>query len=865
MKNTVFVLWLGLAVADIGWAQNEPYKNPDLSPRERAEDLLKRLTLKEKASLMINSSPAVERLGIKPYNWWSEALHGVARSGVATVYPITMGMASVFDDKAVEAVYTTVSDEARAKYHDAHKKGRYGQMNEGLTFWTPNVNIFRDPRWGRGQETWGEDPYLTSRMGVAVVRGLQGPADAKYDKLHACAKHYAVHSGPEAKRHYFDVEQLDPRDLWETYLPAFKVLVQEADVKEVMCAYQRFEGEPCCGSERLLHQILRDEWGFKYVVVSDCGAIGDFFNPGLHETHPDAATASASAVTSGTDLECGWGDYMQLEAAVDRGLITEHRIDTSLCRLLEARFALGEMDDDALVPWSRIGIDTVDCQTHKQMALDIARKSLVLLHNDGVLPLDKTRGDVVVMGPNAVDSVMQWGNYEGTPSHTYTVLDGIRERLGRDVRYEKGCDLLSNEVFDSYFHHLSHDGRTGLKATYWNNLEMKGEAVTTQELATPINKNNGGNTVFAVGVNLQNFTAVYEGTFRPSQGGKYDLVIEGDDGYRVYVNGEKVIDYWGEHAREKREYALDATAGKDYDIKIEYMQAAGEALLKFDVGIRRQVSPAEVVDRVKDAGTVVFVGGISPDLEGEEKNHVNCPGFAGGDRTSIELPQVQRDILKALKAAGKRVVFVNCSGSAMALVPELESCDAILQAWYPGQAGGLAVADVLFGDFNPSGKLPVTFYKNTEQLPDFEDYSMKGRTYRYMTDKPLFPFGYGLSYTTFDISKGRLSKSSVEAGEGVKFTAQVKNTGKRDGAEVVQVYIRKVGDTEGPLKSLRGFRRVELKAGESRTVSIELSPDAFDFFDTSTNTMRVVPGEYEIMYGNSSDTPEGNKLKFVLL
>ena len=864
MKKVLLTLSLSIVASMGSFAQNEPYKNPKLAPEERAEDLIGRLTLKEKVGLMKNSSFAVERLGVAPYNWWSEALHGVARNGLATVFPITMGMASTFDDEAIERVYVAVSDEGRAKFHDAHRRNRYGYGNEGLTFWNPNVNIFRDPRWGRGQETFGEDPYLTTRMGVAVVKGMQGPADAEYDKAHACVKHYAVHSGPEAKRHSFDVEDLSPRDLWETYLPAFKALVQEADVKEVMCAYQRLEGEPCCGSNRLLTQILRDEWGYKHLVVSDCGAIDDFFVKGRHETHKDAADASASAVINGTDLECG-SIYSHLEEAVKQGLITEERIDTSLRRLLKARFALGEMDPDSIVPWSRISIDTVDCDLHKQMALDLARKSMVLLCNNGVLPLAKTGARIAVMGPNAVDSVMQWGNYEGTPSHTYTVLDGIRERLGRDVRYEKGCDLLSNEVFDSYFHQLSHDGRTGLKATYWNNLEMKGEAVATQELATPINKNNGGNTVFAAGVNLQNFTAVYEGTFRPSQGGKYDLVIEGDDGYRVYVNGEKVIDYWGEHAREKREYALDATAGKDYDIKIEYMQAAGEALLKFDVGVRRQVSPAEVVDRVKDAGTVVFVGGISPDLEGEEKNHVNCPGFAGGDRTSIELPQVQRDILKALKAAGKKVVFVNCSGSAMALVPELESCDAILQAWYPGQAGGLAVADVLFGDFNPSGKLPVTFYKNTEQLPDFEDYSMKGRTYRYMTDKPLFPFGYGLSYTTFDISKGRLSKSSVEVGEGVKFTAQVKNTGKRDGAEVVQVYVRKVGDTEGPLKSLRGFRRVDLKAGESRTVSIELSPDAFEFFDTSTNTMRVVPGEYEIMYGNSSDTPEANKLKFVLL
>ena len=551
MKNTVFVLWLGLAVADIGWAQNEPYKNPDLSPRERAEDLVKRLTLKEKASLMINSSPAVERLGIKPYNWWSEALHGVARNGLATVYPITMGMASVFDDKLIEDIYVTVSDEGRAKFHDARRHGRYGRGNEGLTFWNPNVNIFRDPRWGRGQETWGEDPYLTTRMGVAVVRGMQGPADAKYDKTHACAKHYAVHSGPEAKRHSFDVENLEPRDLWETYLPAFKALVQEADVKEVMCAYQRFEGEPCCGSNRLLTQILRDEWGYKHLVVSDCGAISDFFYQGRHETHPDAATSSASAVINGTDLECGV-EYAHLDEAVERGLITEHRIDTSLRRLLEARFALGEMDDDVLVPWSRISIDTVDCGTHRRMALDVTRKSMVLLHNNGILPLDKgDAGKIAVMGPNAVDSVMQWGNYKGVPAHTYTILEGIRGAIG-NVPYEKGCELLDNHVFDSYYNKVSHDGRPGMKATYWNNMEMRGEVAATQELPSPISLSNGGHTVFTSGVGLENFTAVYEGTFRPEVSDKYTLAVEGDDGYRVYVNGEKVIDYWGEHSSAKR-------------------------------------------------------------------------------------------------------------------------------------------------------------------------------------------------------------------------------------------------------------------------------------------------------------------------
>lgn len=861
MKRVVFALCFSVVALTGTLAQNEPYKNHQLSPEERADDLLGRLTLKEKIGLMQNSSHAVERLEIAPYNWWSEGLHGVARNGLATVFPITMGMASTFDD-AIEKVYIAVSDEARAKFHDAHRRNRYGYGNEGLTFWNPNVNIFRDPRWGRGQETFGEDPYLTTRMGVSVVKGMQGPADAEYDKTHACAKHYAVHSGPEAKRHSFDIEHLSSRDLWETYLPAFKALVQEADVKEVMCAYQRFEGEPCCDSNRLLTQILRDEWGYKHLVVSDCGAISDFFYKDRHGTHKDAADASASAVINGTDLECGV-EYAHLEEAVKRGLITEERINTSLRRLLEARFALGEMDPDSIVAWSKIGIDTVDCDLHRQMALDITRKSMVLLHNNGILPLAKTSARIAVMGPNAVDSVMQWGNYKGVPSHTYTILEGIRNKVG-NVPYEKGCELLENQVFDSYFNEISNKGYHGLTATYWNNMNMSGDVAATEQYTSPINLSNGGHTVFATGVGLYNFTAIYEGTFCPKKDGNYTLIIEGDDGYRVYVNGSKVIDYWGEHASAKREYTLKATAGQDYKIKIEYMQAGAEALLKFDLGIYRQIPATTVVDKVKDTDIVIFVGGISPDLEGEEKHFVNCPGFAGGDRTSIELPQVQRDILKALKKAGKKVVFVNCSGSAVALVPEMESCDAILQAWYPGQSGGLAVADVLFGDFNPSGKLPVTFYKNTDQLPDFEDYSMKNRTYRYMTEVPLFPFGYGLSYTTFDISKGRLNKKIISAGQDLNFKVNVKNTGKYDGAEVIQVYVRKVDDAEGPIKSLRAFRRVPLKAGETCVVSIDLLPTTFEFFDPTTNTMRIMPGKYEIMYGNSSDIPSGNKLSVTL-
>ena len=852
-KKTITLTAVSLVVASCVMAQTHPFQDESLSFHERAKNLVSLLTLEEKINQVGHQTLAIPRLNIKGYNYWNEAIHGVARSGLATSFPVSKAMSSTWDLPLIFDCAVATSDEARV-YSNTKDKG--------LIYWCPTINMSRDPRWGRGQETYGEDPYLTSRMGVAVVNGLQGPADAKYDKLHACAKHYAVHSGPEAKRHYFNAENISPRDLWETYLPAFKDLVQEADVKEVMCAYNRFEGDPCCGSNRLLTQILRDEWGYKHMVVSDCGAISDFFYKDRHATHKDAADASAAAVLSGTDLECGI-EYAHLEEAVKKGLISEERINTSLRRLLKARFELGEMDDDALVPWSKISIDTVDCETHKQMALDVTRKSMVLLHNNGVLPLAKTGTRIAVMGPNAVDSVMQWGNYKGTPSHTSTILEGIRNKIG-NVPYEKGCELLTNQVFDSYFSEVSNNGKPGFTGTYWNNMDLKGEVAAIQQVSTPFNFNNGGNTVYAPGVGLYNFTASYEGTFRPKNNGDYSLVIEGDDGYRVYVNGEKVIDYWGAHASAKREYTLKAIAGKDYKIKVEYMQAGAEALLRFDIGVYRQIAPEAVAGRVSDADVVIFVGGISPDLEGEDKYFVNCPGFSGGDRTTIELPEVQRNILKALKQAGKKVIFVNCSGSAVALVPETKSCDAILQAWYPGQAGGTAVADVLFGDYNPSGKLPVTFYKNTDQLPDFENYDMKGRTYRYMTETPLYPFGYGLSYTTFDISKGRLSKNVISTNQTVTFKANVKNTGKREGTEVVQVYVRKVGDKEGPVKTLRAFRSIPLKAGKSSVVSIDLPPRTFEFFDPETNTMRILPGDYEIMYGNSSETLPGNKLSIRL-
>ena len=713
MKQLATILLLFCAAT--ANAQSLPYQNPQLSAAQRADDLLGRLTLDEKVSLMMDTSPAIPRLGIPQFQWWNEALHGVGRNGYATVFPITIGMAASFDDALLKKVFTAVSDEARVKAQQAKRSGNIKRY-QSLSFWTPNINIFRDPRWGRGQETYGEDPYLTSRMGVAVVHGLQGPYE-KYRKLLACAKHFAVHSGPEWNRHTFNIENLPERDLWETYLPAFKALVQEGKVAEVMCAYQRIDGQACCAQTRYEQQILRQEWGFDGIITSDCGAIRDFL-PRWHNVAKDGAQASAKAVLAGTDVECG-SEYKNLPEAVRRGDISEADLDRSLRRLLIARFELGDIDPDELNPWTKIPESVVASQKHKELAALMAQKSIVLLQNrNDVLPLGNTfkpfsgsATDIVVMGPNANDSVMMWGNYNGFPTHTITALEGITKKAnkrvpGSRIRYIQGCGLTRNEI----------DGK-------------------------------------------------------------------------------------------------------------------------------------QLLQQIGDTRTIIFVGGISPKLEGEEMK-VDEPGFKGGDRTSIELPQAQRDLLAMLHKAGKKVIFVNCSGSAMGLAPEVQSCDAIIQWWYCGEMGGAALAEILFGDRTPSGKLPITFYRSTNDLPDFLDYSMKNRTYRYFKGKPLFPFGFGLSYTTIDIDKPTYANGKVQV--------KVSNVGSGNGAgagittETVQVYIRNTADKEGPLKTLRAYKQVELTPGESKTVTIPLPRESFEGWDASTNTMRVVPGRYEVMVGNSS-------------
>ena len=664
------------------------------TPEQRAEELVAQMTIEQKASLMMHHSASIQELGIPAYNWWNEALHGVARNGKATVFPQPIGMAASFDEPLLLQVFTAASDEARVKNRQAIEAGEVGQY-QGLTFWTPNINIFRDPRWGRGMETYGEDPYLTGQLGMAVVHGLQGPADAPVLKAHACAKHFAVHSGPEWNRHSFNAE-VSERDLRETYLPAFKDLVTKAGVQEVMVAYNRFRGKPCAASDYLINTILRGEWGYQGLVTSDCWAIADFFEDNRHGYSEDRAHAAAAAVHMGTDLNCG-ESYEKIPEAVKAGLLDEADVDRAVVRLLAARIRLGELDRN-IQPWQHLKDEIVEGKEHLALARKMAQETMVLLQNkEDILPLGN---DVrlALVGPNADYREMQWGNYNGVPDTTITLAGALRQRFP-DIKVLRGCD---------------HVGKA-----------------------------------------------------------------EGD-----------------------------------------------------------------VLPQLADVDVVIFAGGLSPRLEGEEMD-TDLPGFRGGDRTSIELPDVQRQLMRRLHEAGKKVVLVNFSGSAVALEPETQTCNAILQAWYPGEQGGAAICDVLFGDVSPSGKLPVTFYRNDSQLPDFEDYAMQGRTYRYFSGTPLFPFGYGLTYTTFNYGEARITKDAV--------VIPVTNTGSRDATEIVQLYVRQPSDIQGPLKSLRGFCRVEIPAGETAEVTFALNADTFLAWDEEKQDMTPQDGEWELLYGGSSD------------
>ena len=850
MRTSLLTLLIAVCASTSATAQTYPYQNTNLSARERAVDLCSRLTLDEKAKLMLDESPAIPRLGIKKFFWWSEALHGAANMGNVTVFPEPIAMASSFNPDLLYKCFDIASTEFRAQYnHRMHDLKGEDEKFHSLSVWTPNVNIFRDPRWGRGQETYGEDPYLTSVMGVQVVKGLQGPEDAKYRKLWACAKHYAVHSGPEYTRHSANLTNVSPRDMWETYMPAFKRLVQDAKVREVMCAYQRLDDDPCCGSQRLLQTILRDEWGFEYLVVSDCGAVSDFYES--HKSSSDATHASAKATIAGTDVECGYGyAYRSIPEAVKRGFITEAEVDKHVIRLLEGRFDLGEMDDPSLVEWSKIPYSAMSTKASAATSLEMARQSIVLLqNNNGILPLQKGKEKIAVIGPNADNTPMMWGNYNGQPNHTITILDGIKGKQ-KKVFYTQGCDLTYDKVLESLLAtQCSFDGKKGMKGTFWNNRRMEGKPVTTQYYTQPLAVTTFGMHNFAPGVQLEDFSAKYETDFTPSEAGEYVVNVDGCGQFELYLDGERKFHHriW---RTTPNHIVIQAEKGKTYHIEVRFSHVPTyNANLAINIAKEYPIDYQTVINQLKGIDKVVFVGGISAALEGEEMP-VDIDGFKGGDRTHIELPAVQRNFLKALKEAGKHVIFINCSGSCIALEPETKTCDAIVQVWYPGQEGGTAVADVLFGDFNPSGKLPITFYKNSNQLPDYEDYSMKGRTYRYFDDA-LFPFGYGLSYTTFALGEPAVQSDRI--------TLSVTNTGRRNGTEVVQAYIRNLQDAEGPLKSLRAFQRVDLKAGQSQTITLPLTRSSFEFWDPETNTMRVKPGQYEILVGTSSSDKDLKK------
>lgn len=859
MKKLLLTLTALMAIVALS-AQNYPYQDSSLSFEERAKDLVSRMTLEEKVAQMQNGAAPIDRLGVPFYDWWSEALHGIARAGLATVFPQTIGMASSFDDQLIEEVFTATSDEARAKYVDFIKKGSRKRY-QGLSVWTPNINIFRDPRWGRGQETYGEDPYLTTQLGLAVVRGLQGDPNAKFNKLHACAKHYAVHSGPEWNRHSFDAKNISQRDLRETYLPAFEALVRKGNVKEVMGAYNRFEGVPCNASTYLLEDILRKEWGYKGIVVSDCGAIRDFYQKGHHETHADAAEASAAAVKAGCDLECG-SSYAALVEAVKRGLITEAEIDRSVERLMVAKLEMGlfEQEDPYNTPYS-----VVDCEKHRALAKQIALESFVLLQNRGnILPLDKAK-KVAIVGPNADLESMQWGNYNGTPSYTITLKEGVESLLGADrVVFEQLCGHTDVSTYNTLFGKCSYAGKPGFHATYWNNLDFEGTPAATDQITRPMNFSTGGNTVFAPGVNLSAFTARYEATFKPENTGRAVFRISSNETVRIFVNGKLLADKTNvKNTITVCEFEYEL--GTQYDIKIEYggYRRRTDAFLNLDMAEAVPQDIPAFLERVKDIDVVIFAGGISPQLEGEEMA-VSAPGFRGGDRDDIELPAIQRETMAALKKAGKQVVLVNFSGSAMALVPESENCDAILQAWYPGQEGGSALADVLYGNAAPSGKLPLTFYRSVDQLPDFQDYNMKGKTYRYFEGDPLFCFGHGLTYTEFFYGKPKSDKRTLKEGQTLYVTVPVGNIGTREGTEIVQLYIDRPSDVEGPIQALRDYRRVTLAPGASEMVVFELTEEDFVWFNPATERMEPMVGEYEVRIGGTSERTKQQVLRVKL-
>ncbi len=819
-----------------------PYMNPSVPIEARVADLVGRMTLDEKISQTLSSAPAIERLGIPAYDWWNEALHGVARAGVATVFPQAIGLASTWDPGQLLDVATVISDEARAKHHEFVRQGRHGRY-EGLTFWSPNINIFRDPRWGRGMETYGEDPYLTGKMAIAFIKGLQGD-DPRYFKVIATSKHFAVHSGPEPQRHVFDA-QVSDRDLYETYLPHFRATVMEGGVYSIMGAYNRFRGESASASKLLLQELLRDKWGFKGYIVSDCDSIRDIF--ATHKIVPTAEEASALGIKRGCDLDCG-NTYKAIAGAIQQGLLTEKELDVAVKRLFTARMKLGMFDPPETVKWARIPYSVNDSPQNAQLAEIAARKSMVLLKNDrNTLPLQRSLRTIAVIGPNADDTELLVGNYNGTPSHPVTPLAGIRAKVGTStqVLYARGCDVAEGvasfePIPDSAF--TANPGsrnKPGVTIEFFNNLQHEGSPVRTE--FSPNIKASWGNDVPYPELTDDHFSVRWSGQIQVAESGEYTLRVAGAYG-RLILDGKQLGGKMGAAPQFVR-----LEAGKTYPVIFELADRFGGITVEMQWSMRGRDYAAEAVAAAKKADVALLFLGLSPRLEGEEMP-VQVQGFSGGDRISIDLPKVQEDLMRAIAATGTPTVLVLMNGSAVAINWADKNIPAILEAWYPGQAAGTAIADVLFGDYNPGGRLPITFYKSVDQLPPFEDYSMRERTYKYFTGVPLYPFGHGLSYTTFDYHDLRLDKS-VKNGQPVHVSVTVVNTGKKAGDEVVQLYIKDVeASVPVPIRKLAGFRRITLAPGSSQKVSFAINPRELSLI-TDDSRRIIEPGSFDLWIG----------------
>jgi beta-glucosidase len=846
-----------LLLSSIAGAQQLPYQNQSLSFEARVADLVGRMTLEEKVSQMKDVAPAIPRLGIPEYNWWNEALHGVARAGLATSFPQAIGMAATWNDSLMFKMATVISDEGRAKYHEYLRNNSHARY-QGLTFWSPNINIFRDPRWGRGQETYGEDPFLTGKLGVEFIRGLQGN-DPKYFKTVATVKHFAVHSGPEPERHEFDAV-VSERDMRETYLPHFEMGIADGKAYSLMCAYNRVDGKAACASDFLIKDVLRGEWKFPGFIVSDCGAIDDIYL--RHKVVATAPAAAAIAVKSGTDLDCG-RVYPSLVEAVKQGLITEAEIDVSMKRLFLGRFKLGMFDSPEKVKWASIPYRVVDQASHKALARQVARESMVLLKNDkNTLPLSKNLKTLAVIGPNADQWRVMLGNYNGIPSDPVTPLRGIREAVSKNTKVlyalgsplAEGFPVLGTTPSTAL---LSPDGRPGLRAEFFSNRALTGAPTFTRTDSTvEVNWTEGAPRT---GMNPDDFGVRWTGTLRAPQNGMYRLGAFTTMKTEIYLNDSLITrsiqptrnDEFPE-ARVAQSQLIQLEAGRDYKLRIEAHESYGDAQLQLVWAAPSETLAAEAESVARQADAVVMFMGLTANLEGEEMR-VQIPGFRGGDRTNIDLPAAQQALLERITALGKPTVLVLMNGSAIAVNWAQSNMPAIIEAWYPGQAGGQGIADVLFGDYNPAGRLPVTFYKSVNDLPPFEDYKMTNRTYRFFKGEALYPFGHGLSYTTFGYKNLRTSAESAGANDTVTVRVDVTNTGRRAGDEVVQLYVEHMGSkVERPIRDLRGYQRVRLNAGQTRTVSFRVPVKSLAYWDAETDKWVVEPERIRLRAGASS-------------